>query len=138
MIVNKLDKGFQTRSDKPNSNWLNDDNYIVVPDSSELANKIIQLFPRYDLVLDENGELIDVVEIPKTQEELNEEQIMSIKQELNELDLTINRATEDLYELTETTPYKSTAEVIERKKELRETLKKINETLSVSETKVSE
>lgn len=50
-----------------------------------------------------------------------------IKEELEELDKTINRATEDLYDLTETTPYESTAKVIERKKELRQQLKTINE-----------
>ena len=56
---------------------------------------------------------------PRTEEE-------KIKEELEELDQTINRATEDLYELTGTTPYRSTGEVIERKKELRQQLKNIN------------
>ena len=46
-----------------------------------------------------------------------------IKQELAELDITINRATEDLYNLTNTTPYESTQNVINRKIELREELK---------------
>lgn len=46
-----------------------------------------------------------------------------IKEKLNELDKTINRATEDLYTLTNTTPYQSTKEVINRKIELREQLK---------------
>ena len=66
MIVNKLNKSFQTRSDEPNSNWLNDDNYYVIPDGSELANKIMQYFPRFDFLLDENDNVVDVVEIPKT------------------------------------------------------------------------
>lgn len=57
---------------------------------------------------------------PKTEEE-------KIKEELEELDKTINRATEDLYELTKTTPYKSTGDVIERKKELRQQLKTIKQ-----------
>ena len=51
-IVNINDKSFQTRSDMSNSNWLNKD-WVVVPDNSELANKIMQLFPRFDLVFDE-------------------------------------------------------------------------------------
>lgn len=125
MIVNKLNKAFQTRSDKPNSNWLNDDNYIVIPDGSELANKMMKLFPRFDFVLDEKGELIDVVGIPKTEEEMNKEKEDKIKQELTELDNTINRATEDLYTLTNTTPYQKTAEVIQRKEELRQELKEL-------------
>ena len=46
------------------------------------------------------------------------ERIEEIKTELDTLDTTINRATEDLYVLTNTTPYQSTQEVIERKEEL--------------------
>lgn len=122
MLVNKKNKTYQTRSDKPNYNWL-DDNWYVVADSSELANKIIKLYPRFDFVLDDNGELVDVVEIAKTQEELNHERAEEIKSELNDLDTTINRATEDLYTLTNTTPYESTQEVINRKIELRNELK---------------
>ena len=52
MIIHKIEKNFQTRSDMPNSNWLNDEWYVV-PDNSELANKIMQLYPRYDFVLNE-------------------------------------------------------------------------------------
>ena len=48
-----------------------------------------------------------------------------IKQELIELDTNINRATEDLYTLTNTTPYQKTAEVIQRKEELRQELKEL-------------
>lgn len=124
MIVNKLDKSFQTRDDMPNTNWLGDEWYLV-PNGSELANKIMQLFPRFDFVLDENDNLIDVVEIPKTEEEIKQERIEEIKTELNDLDATINRATEDLYVLTETTPYKSIQEVIDRKEELRKELQNL-------------
>lgn len=125
MIVNKLNKSFQTRSDKPNSNWLNDDNYIVIPDGSELANKIMQYFPRYDFVLDENENVVDVVQVPKTEEEVNQEKIEGIKAELNKLDNTINRATEDLYVLTNTTPYTTIQETINRKEELRKELQEL-------------
>lgn len=125
MIVNKHDKSFQTRSDKPNSNWINDDNYIVIPDGSELANKIMQYFPRYDFVLDENDNVVDVVQVPKTEEEINKERIEEIKNELNSLDTTINRATEDLYNLTNTTPYDTVEQVILRKEELRKELQEL-------------
>ena len=124
MLVNKYTKDFQTRSDLPNYNWL-DDNYYAVDDNSELAQKIQKLYPRFDFVLDGNGNLIDVVEIPKTQEEINSERAEEIKTELTELDTTINRATEDLYTLTNTTPYQKTADVIARKEELRQELKEL-------------
>lgn len=125
MVVNKTNKSFQTRNDKPNTNWMGNEWYLVT-DNTELANKIIMLYPRFDFVTDENGDLIDVVEIPKTEEELNQERIEEIKSELSNLDNTINRATEDLYTLTNTTPYQSTQEVIERKEELRAELQNLN------------
>lgn len=125
MIVNKLNKSFQTRSDKPNSNWLNDDNYIVIPDGSALANKIMQYFPRFDFVLDENNNVVDVVQIPKTEEETKQERIEEIKAELNELDKTINRATEDLYILTDLRAYDTVEQVILRKEELRKELQEL-------------
>lgn len=123
MIVNKNTKGYQTRSDASNFNWLKSDDWYVVQDNSPLANKIMQLYPRFDFVLDEEDNLIDVEPIPKTQEELDEERTQEIKVELNSLDVIINRATEDLYDLTNTTPYETTQNVINRKKELREELK---------------
>ena len=124
MLVNKENKGFQTRNDKPNSNWLGDEWYVI-PDNSPLANKIIQYFPRYDFVLDGNDNLIDVVEIPKTEEEIKQERIEDIHEELNSLDTTINRATEDLYVLTNTTPYTTIQEVIAKKEELRKELQEL-------------
>ena len=127
MIVNKLNKAFQTRSDASNFNWLNSEDWYLVADNSPLAQKVKQLFPRFDFVLDANGNLIDVVEVPKTQEEINSERAEEIKTELTELDTTINRATEDLYTLTNTTPYQKTAEVIARKEELRQELKELKE-----------
>lgn len=47
---------------------------------------------------------------------------LEIKTELQNLDSTINRATEDLYVLTNTTPYEKTAEVIQQKEALRQEL----------------
>lgn len=65
--------------------------------------------------------------IKPTQEQLNKYRIDEIKEELNELDKIINRATEDLYTLTNLTPYASVAEVINRKNELRRKLGDMNE-----------
>lgn len=63
MIVNKETKGFQTRSDKPNSFWLSSEpaeNYFIVDDASELAQKIQANYPSFEFILDENGNLIDI------------------------------------------------------------------------------
>lgn len=124
MLVNKINKSFQTRSDKPNSNWLGEEWYLV-EDNSTLANKIMNLYPRFDFVLDENDNVVDVVEIPKTEDEIKQERIEEIKAELNSLDTTINRATEDLYVLTNTTPYTTIQEVIAKKEELRKELQEL-------------
>ena len=121
MLINKKDKSYQKRMDLPNSNWLGEEWYLV-PDNTDLANKIIQLYPKYNFVLDENNNLIDVVGIPKTEEEIKQERVEKIHEELNTLDTTINRATEDLYVLTNTTPYQTIQEVINKKEELRKEL----------------
>lgn len=55
------DKGFQTNSLYPNEDWTGEALYVV-DDNCEIANKIKQLYPNYDLVL-ENGVLADVVEV---------------------------------------------------------------------------
>jgi predicted nuclease with TOPRIM domain len=123
MIVNKKNKGFQTRSDANNFNWLKSDEWYVVADNTPLANKIMQLFPRYDFVLDENDNLIDVVEIPKTDEEIKQERIEEIKTELSSLDTTVDRQWEDYYKRENITPVDRIAVVIAKKEELREELK---------------
>lgn len=61
----------------------------------------------------------------KTDEEIKKEREEEIKAELAELDKTINRATEDLYVLTNLTPYESITKVINRKNELRKELKEM-------------
>jgi hypothetical protein len=67
MIFKISTKEFQTMSSHPNDNWLNDHSYIVIPDESELANKIINIYPYFDCVLDKDGNLIDIAptEIPE-------------------------------------------------------------------------
>ena len=65
--------------------------------------------------------------VPKelTEEQYKKQREKEIKFELNELDKIINRATEDLYTLTNSTPYASVAEVISKKNELRQELKEV-------------
>ena len=78
LIINKTTKRFQTRSDKPNENWTNEDVYVV-DDNSELAQKIQSNYPFFELVV-ENGELIDIelwtdqqIQDYKAQQEANRE-----------------------------------------------------------------
>lgn len=128
MIVNINDKSFQTRSDMPNSNWL-DNNWVALPDNSETAKKIMRLFPKFDLILDEEGNLIDVEETPKTEQEIKQEEIKSIDEELKEIDNStgLTRIMEDI--ITHTgiylLMYDSTKEIIEKKKALREKRNKL-------------
>lgn len=125
MIINKTNKAVQTRSDMPDSNWLGDEWYLV-PDDSAIARKVQLLFPRYDFVLDENGELIDIVEVPKTEEELNQERIEEIKTELARLDNVIKRDTEQVYSDIGITPsYQPMVDTINKKEELRKELQNL-------------
>lgn len=90
MIINKNGKTYLTRSDKPNENWLNDDNYYVVDDNSELSKKIINNYPFINLVI-ENDFLVDVEvnEQLKIKEEIKENiiiEIKKLKQKLSDTD----------------------------------------------------
>ena len=60
MILYK-DKCFVTRSDEPNTDFMGDADFVV-PDDSELAEKIIQLYPNFEFVFDDNGKPVDVIE----------------------------------------------------------------------------
>ena len=123
MIINKNNKSYQIRSDVTDFNWLKSDEWYLVPDNSPLAQKVQKLFPRFDFVLDENGKLVDVVEIPKTQEEINQERVKEIKEELETLDNTVDRQWEDYYIREKVTPVDRIAIVITQKEELRKELK---------------
>lgn len=67
MVLYK-NKHFITRSDAPDTDFIGDADYVV-PDGSELAEKIKALYPYFDFVTDENGRLIDVEEIPHEETE---------------------------------------------------------------------
>jgi len=58
-LIVKQDKGYETRSDKPNENWTDEGAYIV-EDGTDLANKIIANYPYFEFVLDNNSKLIDI------------------------------------------------------------------------------
>lgn len=54
-------KGFQTNSLFPDSDWTGKAKFVL-PDNSETATKIARYYPYYDFVLNDAGELVDVVE----------------------------------------------------------------------------
>ena len=76
MILYK-DKRFVTRSDAPDTDFMGDADFVI-PDDSELAEKIIRLYPNFEFVFDDNGKPVDVIEtepapvppLPPTNEEL--------------------------------------------------------------------
>ena len=67
MILYK-DKRFVTRSDAPDTDFMGNADYVV-PDDSELAEKIKTLYPNFDFVLGDDGNISDVTE---TSEPINE------------------------------------------------------------------
>ena len=60
MILYK-DKNFITNSEHPNDDWIGNADWVI-PDGSELAEKIIRLYPNFEFVFDDNGQPIDVTE----------------------------------------------------------------------------
>ena len=60
MIVYK-DKHFITNSDHPEDDWIGNADWII-PDDSELAEKIKELYPNFEFVFDENGQPVDITE----------------------------------------------------------------------------
>lgn len=54
-------KHFVARSDHPNDDWVGNADHII-PDGSELAEKILRLYPNFEIVTDGSDNLIDVSE----------------------------------------------------------------------------
>ena len=60
MVVYK-NKHFKMRSDRPDDDFVGNADYVV-PDGSELAEKIREFYPNFELVLNDDGtKIIDVV-----------------------------------------------------------------------------
>ena len=60
MILYK-DKNFITNSEHPNDDWVGNADWVI-PDGSELAEKIKGLYPNFEFVLDDDGNISDVIE----------------------------------------------------------------------------
>lgn len=61
------DKTYTTNSLFPNTDWTGKAKFIV-EDGCELCNKIRELYPYYEFVLNEEGKLIDVIATEKPPE----------------------------------------------------------------------
>ena len=55
------DKRFITNSEHPDYDWTGHADFVI-PDGSELAQKIIGLYPNFDFVFDGDGNISDVIE----------------------------------------------------------------------------
>ena len=60
-MVLYADKRFITNSEHPNDDWVGNADWVI-PDGSELAKKIKGLYPNFDFVFDNDGNISDVVE----------------------------------------------------------------------------
>lgn len=58
MVLYK-NKHFITRSDAPDTDFIGDADYVV-PDDSEIAEKIKTLYPNFEFVLGDDGNIADV------------------------------------------------------------------------------
>lgn len=80
MVLYK-NKNYITRSDAPDTDFMGDADYVV-PDDSELAMKIISMFPNFTIVEDDEGNIIDITEyIPEiTPEEIEAHKVERIQE----------------------------------------------------------
>ena len=59
MILYK-DKKFISNSEYPDTDWVGDADFVI-PDGSDLAEKIKATYPNFDFVFDGDGNIVDVV-----------------------------------------------------------------------------
>ena len=60
-MVLYANKHFITNSEHPNNDWTGHADWVI-PDGSELAKKIKQLYPNFEFVFDDDGNISDVAE----------------------------------------------------------------------------
>lgn len=64
MVLYK-NKQYITRSDAPDVDFIGNADYII-SDGSELAKKILLLYPNFEIITDDGGNIVDVVKIDET------------------------------------------------------------------------
>ena len=87
MMIAYKDKHFITNSDHPEDDWIGNADWVI-PDDSELAEKIISLYPNFEFVFDENGEPVDVTETepePKPPEITTEQRMTAMENAMEEI-----------------------------------------------------
>ena len=55
------DKRFISNSEYPDTDWVGDADYVI-PDGSELAEKIKRTYPNFEIVTDSDGNIVDITE----------------------------------------------------------------------------
>lgn len=76
MIISK-NLSYMTRSDMPDSDWTGEAKYII-PDGSELANKILSCPNGFTAIEDSEGNLIDITpnEITPSETQISENDLL--------------------------------------------------------------
>lgn len=72
MIVRK-DKSFLKCSDYPDTDWIGDADWVLNdndPADAELEEKVISLYPNFEFVFDDNGNIAAISEIPISAESI--------------------------------------------------------------------
>ena len=106
MIVNRETKQYQTRSDKPNENWLNNE-WVLLNDNSEFANIIKANYP--NVIITIHDDIITNVEIDnealnKTNKQI---EIEELKEQLSLTDYKAIKYAEGLITEEEYAPIKA-------------------------------
>ena len=81
------DKRFITNSEHPNDDWVGNADWVI-PDGSELAEKIKQLYPNFEFVFDDGGQPVDVTETepePKPPEITTEQRMTAMENAVEEI-----------------------------------------------------
>ena len=98
MIVRK-DKSFMKLGLYPDSDWLGDADWVLDDNTQqELEEKIASLYPNFDFVTDEKGQLIDVTATEPVPEPAPEP---TLEERLAEQEATIATLTECILEMSE-------------------------------------
>lgn len=72
MIVRK-DKSFNKMELYPNTDWLGNADWVLDdnnPKDAEIEEKIMELYPNFEFVLDDDGGIVDVKEVEPTSVEI--------------------------------------------------------------------
>ena len=86
MIIFK-DKSFLKMDLYPDTDWIGNADWVI-PDGTELTKKIIAMYPNFEFVFDDNGNISDVVETepePKPPEITTEQRMTAMENAMEEI-----------------------------------------------------